>query len=485
VRTRQVDAGPKLTSLLIVACAAICISFTFAANASAKSPVAKEAASRSLAIATSARVRVHSELSSHTRALKSCLKHHAKQCSREARVVRQDKQTLKSVSRKITKLKETLSAAGAQGSGAGSSSTGSFGSGGSHKSSGSTTTSSSTETSSTKSGSTPSTPAAPASGTSAPAPSAPLAGGAFTMGVVSGSGFSYELPIIQKLGAHTARMEFSINTPVSQMVSTIQSYAKAGIRPLLLAGFDGGMPSAAEAQALASWAAAFGPEGSAWKGQSYPAGTAVTDIEFGNETSYTYQYSNNSASAYASRAQTYALRFKEAATAIEAAAPGVGLLAQGDSGGAGSEWVNQMFKAVPNLGQYVAGWTIHPYGPEWQSRIDNMISTTQAAGAPSTIPIYVTEWGLDSDNGRCLEYNFGFNKCMTYEEASSVLSSTISGMTARYGNRLAALYLFQANDQQPAGTGTNLESHFGALQLNGETKGSFTSTVESLLSSYS
>ena len=63
-----------------------------------------------------------------------------------------------------------------------------------------------------------------------------------------------------------------------------------------------------------------------------------------------------------------------------------------------------------------------------------------------------------------------------------VLSSTISGMTARYGSRLAALYLFQANDQQPAGTGTNLESHFGALQLSGEAKGSFTSVVESLLS---
>jgi hypothetical protein len=71
---------------------------------------------------------------------------------------------------------------------------------------------------------------------------------------------------------------------------------------------------------------------------------------------------------------------------------------------------------------------------------------------------------------------------MTYEEASNVLSSTVSAMKTRYGGRLAALYLFQTNDQQPAGTGTNLESHFGALQLNGEAKGSFTSTVESLLS---
>jgi hypothetical protein len=486
VRTRQEDAGLTLKGLLLVTCAAICILLTLAGRAYATSPVAKEsAASRSLAVATTARVRVHSALASHTHALKRCLKHHSKQCSREARVVRQDKQALKNVSRKITQLKDTLSGQGGQGSSTGSAGTGSTGT-----PVRSTTGSGSTASGPTSStGSTPTAPTAPSTRTSAPAPtpapSVPLSDGTFTMGVVSGSGLSFELPIIQKLGAHTARMEFSINTPVSQMVSVIQSYAKAGIRPLLLAGFSGGMPSAAEAQNLASWASEFGPGGSAWQGQSYPAGTAVTDIEFGNETSYTYQYSDNSASAYASRAQTYALRFKEAATSIQAAAPGVGLLAQGDSGGSGPEWVNQMFKAVPNLGQYVAGWTIHPYGPEWQSRIDNMISTTQAAGAPSTIPVYVTEWGLDSDNGRCLEYNFGFNKCMTYEEAASVLSSTVSAMTARYGSRLAALYLFQANDQEPAGTGTNLESHFGALQLNGEAKGSFTTTVESLLSSNS
>jgi hypothetical protein len=481
VRTRQEVAAPRLTSLSIIVCAALCILLMLAGRAYATSPIAKESATRrSLAVATTARVREHRALASHARALKSCLRHHSKQCSREARVVRQDKQALKSVSRKITKLKSALTGQSGQGGQGSSTGSGSAGSG------------ATTPVSSTKgSGSAGSTPTAPAptapatgtSGTSAPAPSPPPSDGTFTMGVVSGSGFSFELPMIQKLGAHTARMEFAINTPISQMAPTIESYAKAGIRPLLLAGFSGGMPSAAEAQNLATWASEFGPEGSAWKGQSYPAGTAVTDIEFGNETSYTYQYSNNSASAYASRAQTYALRFKEAATAIQAAAPSVGLLAQGDSGGSGPEWVNQMFKAVPNLGQYVAGWTIHPYGPEWQSRIDNMISTTQAAGAPSTIPVYVTEWGLDSDNGRCLEYNFGFNKCMTYEEAASVLSSTISGMTARYGSRLAALYLFQANDQQPAGTGTNLESHFGALQLSGEAKGSFTSAVESLLSS--
>jgi hypothetical protein len=469
VRTRQSDAGSRLISLLLILCAAACVSLMLAGRAHASSPIAEEAAtSHSLAVATTAKVRVHKALTGHARALKSCHRHR-RQCSHDARVVQQDTQELKSVSRKITKLKTTLSHHGAR--------DGSAGSGDAVT----TPVSSDTSSGSGAIGAAPLTPSSiPVSST--PTSSAPLEGGSFTMGVVSGSSLSYELPFIQKLGAHTARMEFSINTPISQMAPILESYAKAGIRPLLLAGFEGGMPSPTEAQNLASWAAEFGPGGSLWKGKSYPAGTAVTDIEFGNETSYTYQYSDNSSTGYASRAQAYALRFKEAATAIQAANLSVGLLAQGDSGGSGPEWVNQMFKAVPDLGRYVAGWTIHPYGPEWQSRIDNLISTTQADGAPSTIPVYVTEWGLDSDNGRCLEYNFGWNKCMTYEEAASVLSSTVSSMHARYGSRLAAMYLFQAHDQQPAGVSTSLESHFGALQNDGEAKGAYTSVVESLLS---
>jgi hypothetical protein len=468
VSTRPTVAGSSLnsrTSLLIILCAAACISLVLAGRADASSPLAKEAAaSRSLALATTAQVRVHKALASHAHALKSCRREHrAKDCSLQNRRVRRDAQKLKSVRRKITKLKRRLSAQGS-------------GSSGTNTPVGSKTGHGSTSAV----GSTGHAPAA--TGPSSSAPSIALEGGSFAMGVVAGSGLSYELPFIQKLGAHAARIEFSIDTPTSQMAPIIESYAKAGIQPLLLAGFSGRIPSPAEAQKLGSWASEFGPEGSLWRGKSYPAGTAVTDIEFGNETSYAYQFSDNSTAGYASRAQAYALRFQEAATAIQAADSSVGLLAQGDSGGNGPEWVNQMFKAVPNLGRYVAGWTIHPYGPEWQSRIDNLISTTKANGAPS-LPVYVTEWGLDSDNGRCLEYNFGWNKCMTYAEAANVLSATVSSMRARYGSRLGAMYLFQANDQQPAGQATNLESHFGALQNNGEAKGAYTNIVESLLSS--
>jgi hypothetical protein len=332
----------------------------------------------------------------------------------------------------------------------------------------------------------------PAVAVTPPAPQpAPASSGPFEMGVVAGSAIEYELPYIQQLGAHTARMEFSINTPVSQMETIIGAYAQAGVRPLLLAGFEGRLPSTAEAQNLASWAAAFGPGGTFWQGKSEPAGTAVTDVEFGNETSYSYQFADTSSASnwyalpsYAARAQNYALRFKDAVTAIQAVNPNVGLLAQADDGGSGTPtWVDNMFAAVPNLASLVAGWTVHPYGPQWEATINRLVSSTKAAGAPSTIPIYATEFGISSDNGRCVEENFGFNKCMTYAEAASTLESSISAMRAKYGGRLRDVYLFQARDQQSTGSSTEREGYCGALQSNQAPKGAYTTTVESLLTS--
>ncbi|HEY2282091.1 MAG TPA: hypothetical protein VGH60_00910 [Solirubrobacteraceae bacterium] len=332
-------------------------------------------------------------------------------------------------------------------------------------------------------------PAAVAKSTTPPAP--PVSSGPFEMGVVAGSAIEYELPYIQKLGARTVRMEFSIDTPVSQMETIIGAYAQAGVRPLLLAGFEGRIPSTPEAQNLASWAAAFGPGGTFWQGKSYPASAAVTDIEFGNETSYSYQFADTSSASnwyalpsYTARAQSYALRVKDAATAIQAVNPNVGLLAQADDGGSGTPtWVNNMFAAVPNLAGLVAGWTVHPYGPQWEATINRLVSSTRAAGAPSTIPIYATELGISSDNGRCLQENFGFDKCMTYSEAAGTLESSITAMRAKYGSRLRDVYLFQARDQRSTGGSSEREGYCGALQTNQATKGAYTTTVQSLLSS--
>ncbi|HYM54881.1 MAG TPA: hypothetical protein VES97_05925, partial [Solirubrobacteraceae bacterium] len=168
-------------------------------------------------------------------------------------------------------------------------------------------------------------------------------------------------------------------------------------------------------------------------------------------------------------------------TAIAQSGAHVGLLGIADQYGGHTTWVEAMFRAVPDLGRRVAGWTVHPYGADWRTPIDDLIAGTRAHGAPSDIPIYVTEWGLSTDDGRCLGDNFGWNDCMTYEEAANVLASTVGAMRSRYGSRLGAFYLFQARDQKPSGASTDREGYFGALRSDLAPKGAYTAEVRSLL----
>ena len=323
-----------------------------------------------------------------------------------------------------------------------------------------------------------------------PAPPAPSTGpGGLEVGSVVGSNAMYELPWLKTLGAHTARIEMPINSSVRELEPIVEAYAKAGIKPLLLAGFNARIPSTAEAQNLATWAAAFGPGGTFWKNRVVPAGTAVTDIEFGNETNNPWQYLGYTPSnwatepAFLARAEEYARRLRDAQVAIATTGSPVGLLGIADQYSGFTTWVDAMFRAVPDLGSRVAGWTSHPYGTGWQKNLDTLISDTAAHGAPP-LPIYATEIGLSTDNGRCLDDNFGFNKCMTYAEAATTLNSTIEAMRSRYGSRLHAIYIFQARDQSATGTSTSREVYFGALQSNMAPKGAFTEEVESLLASY-
>ena len=319
--------------------------------------------------------------------------------------------------------------------------------------------------------------------TTTQSPPPPPPPSSFTMGVTTGTAFSYELPFVTSVGARTARLLYDIDTTAASMAPVIDAYARAGVRPLLAANFYGRLPTTAEAQSLATWAKAYGPGGTFWAGKTYPANTAVTRIEFGHETSYSYQFADYSLPTYAARAQTYALRFKDAQIAVKAVNPNVGLLAQADNAVNQDAWVVNMFKAVPDLGSRAAGWTIHPYGPNWKTRIDLTISSTKAAGSPD-LPIWVTEWGLSTDNGRCLSDNYGYDKCMTYATAARTLHAALTGMLSTYGSRLGAFFLYQAHDQAATGTQTGREYYFGALQSRGQAKGAYTTEVKTDLAAY-
>ena len=158
-------------------------------------------------------------------------------------------------------------------------------------------------------------------------------------------------PLPEAAGARTARIEFAHRHAGVAAWRRDRRGVREGRRPAAAAG-DLLRPHAvhAEAQSLASWAAAYGPGGTFWQGKSYPTSAGVTEIEFGNETSYSYQFSDNSLSTYAARAQTYAQRAKEAAVAIARREP--------ERRPAGDRrqrrqpvgaWMVNMLKAVPDL----------------------------------------------------------------------------------------------------------------------------------------
>jgi len=312
-------------------------------------------------------------------------------------------------------------------------------------------------------------------------PTGPAAGGAsegFQPGINSGTS-PQDYTGAGVLGAKVVRIEWTIGTPAAALESTIAGYAAKGIRVAPLAGFYGTLPTPAEAQNLASWAKAYGPGGTFWAHRSDGA-LAIRTIEFGNETSAGYQYGDNAGDpSYQARAHTYATRLKEAAGAIAAAGSGVGLLAVSEDWT--GDWMKGMFEAVPNLGSYVAGWVSHPYGTGWRSKIEDIVKQAAQHGAPSSIPVDITEWGISTDGSKCVSENFGFNPCMTYAEAGEQLKRSVGEIRSLLGPRAGLFMLYQVRDQQPAGVSSNREYYFGLLQHEDQPKGGLTSAAQELL----
>ena len=131
----------------------------------------------------------------------------------------------------------------------------------------------------------------------------------------------------------------------------------AGARALLLAGFEGRIPTEAEAQNLASWAAEFGPGGRFWAGPlRRPAGGAADRVRQRDVVRLPVRrHLVRRVLREPRRAVRHALR-AGAPAAIAMTGRDVGLLAQADDGGSGSTtWVDHMFRAVPNLGRSSTG----------------------------------------------------------------------------------------------------------------------------------
>lgn len=310
----------------------------------------------------------------------------------------------------------------------------------------------------------------------APAPTPPVnySTGSFQPGITSGSDPTYDIPGAVKLGARQVRIEFGIGQSPDSMRSVFQAYADKGIRVLPLAGFSGRIPSDSEAANLASWAATYGPGGSFWASRGGNDSLAIRFIEFGNESSYPYQGTDK-------RGGDYARQFVKAAQAVAGANNRVGVLAQGDD--QDGDWFDQMFQAVPNLAQYVAGWTIHPYGEDWwlQRRIDRINAATTKYGAPKSIPVDVTEWGVSTDGGRCLDDNYGLDKCMSYDEAAGLLRAEPGKLNTMLQGRLRTFMMYQVRDQAMPGADNGREHFFGLLQHLDADKPGYTQAAQAVL----
>ena len=201
-----------------------------------------------------------------------------------------------------------------------------------------------------------------------------------------------------------------------------------------------------------------GPGGTFWQGRS-DGDLAVRYIEFGNETDGGYQFNGcgTAARASAQRAQQYALRLKDAQEAIDGSGgnPSVGLLAISDDHGA-TTWADNMYQAVPDLNNRVAGWTEHPYGPNYKTKMNNMLTGVSKHGGGNK-PIFVTEFGISTDNGRCLSDNYGWPTCLTYSQAATDLHNAIADLHNELSDARRAVHLRPARhevervDQRPRG----------------------------------
>lgn len=304
----------------------------------------------------------------------------------------------------------------------------------------------------------------------------------FTVGINAGGAPVREAQLASRLRPSVVRVDYDISTPVSEIAPALAALASRGERVQLMAGFIGRTPSTDDGQRLAAWAHAFGPGGTFWRGRSDGA-MAIHYIEFGNETNQGYQYDDCGPGCpdYGARARAYALGFRYAQEAIQSAEGnrGVGLLAVGDDSGS-SEWADNMYEAVPDLNSRVAGWIEHPYGPDYRTLIGNLLRSVGEHGGGG-LPVFVTEFGIASDDGRCLDDNYGWPKCLTYQQTAARLRQSIAGMRAAYGRQLAQVLIFSQVDAKPSGTTSDREAYFGAVKSDGADKGALTSAVRALL----
>jgi len=200
------------------------------------------------------------------------------------------------------------------------------------------------------------------------------------------------------------------------------------------------------------------------------ASPQVRIFEYGNETSYFG--SEVSTATRTSTAQAYGRRALEVANAL--APLGVRLLVQGDDALRSPSWIANVLAAAPALKEKAYGVTIHAYGPKapagvtsgmfYDLRLGSLLRSLAALGIPD-MPIWMTEYGISTDDGRELTDNYGWPKAMTYQQVADAITAVWLDIANRFPT-VDVFCGFQALDQ---GVSQSL-TPMGTTALNGREK---------------
>lgn len=259
--------------------------------------------------------------------------------------------------------------------------------------------------------------------------------------------------------ARAVRLDVSRTSTTAAKDAAVSTARAEGTEPELLYPNRSTSPSTIRADALR-----YGPTST--------SNLPLRYVELGNEDSYSYK------GATATTARTYGDQAEAVANAL--LGTGVRLIVQADDAlyNSVTNWVANVYSTFPNVDDHpaVGGWVIHPYGPNYLTRINRLIAQTTAQGAPASFPIFVTEYGLSSDNGRCLSDNYGWNKCMTYAEAAATLRGVVNDVRTN-APAVAQFFIYHQMDLAMPGASSDREAYFGALRRDGSPKAGYTSTI--------
>lgn len=278
-----------------------------------------------------------------------------------------------------------------------------------------------------------------------------------------------------RLGARVARVEFDAGTSMDEVRAAVDLAARNHVRLQPLVGWSAteGPP---DMTFTADWARAFGPSGTHWGGAS--SAYAITEIELGNENASIYKSGDPGDRDYLNRARQYGERALVAARAVYEANPSVGLLVELETADTGTTtWIDGVLQAGgPELVRLMRGPVMHAYGPDWDQELTATYAHLAERGVQK--PIYLTEWGIATDDGDTLDDNNGYPRDLTYGDAAEVLAAALSEMKQR-SNILRQVMIYQIRDQRPSG-GDDREHYFGLTRFDGSDKGPLTATARSI-----